>query len=146
MRAALECVDEALDCSDALALLSALQAPCLALRGLRRENTAWYLEQLAADREQKALVSRARIDSNSTFGWGIKSNFIATPGTARQYLFDIHKPVVQNLMFNSNLIAWATLQYCPLPSICGFTQLNEKHFQSFFFFPYLASSRVISGS
>ncbi|XP_072572239.1 ras GTPase-activating-like protein IQGAP3 isoform X3 [Paramormyrops kingsleyae] len=55
VRAALECVDEALDCSDALALLSALQAPCLALRGLRRENTAWYLEQLAADREQKAL-------------------------------------------------------------------------------------------
>ncbi|KAG9345332.1 hypothetical protein JZ751_009878 [Albula glossodonta] len=55
VRAAVEHVDEALECGDSLALLSALQTPCLALRGVHRENAPWYLEQLAADREQKAL-------------------------------------------------------------------------------------------
>ncbi|XP_056331178.1 ras GTPase-activating-like protein IQGAP3 [Danio aesculapii] len=55
MRAAVERVDEALDCSDALALLCALQNSSLALRGLIRDNASWYLEQLSADREQKAL-------------------------------------------------------------------------------------------
>ncbi|KAG7469536.1 hypothetical protein MATL_G00129770 [Megalops atlanticus] len=54
-RAAVERVDEALECGDSLALLSALQTPCLALRGLHRDHAPWYLEQLAADREQKAL-------------------------------------------------------------------------------------------
>ncbi|KAJ8354659.1 hypothetical protein SKAU_G00222260 [Synaphobranchus kaupii] len=55
VRAAVEQVDEALECGDSLALLSALQTPCLALRGVQRDHTPWYLEQLAADREQKAL-------------------------------------------------------------------------------------------
>uniref|UniRef100_A0A8C7G3B2 IQ motif containing GTPase activating protein 3 n=1 Tax=Oncorhynchus kisutch TaxID=8019 RepID=A0A8C7G3B2_ONCKI len=50
-----EQVDEALDCGDSLALLAALQVPCLALRGLQRDHGPWYLEQLATDREQKAL-------------------------------------------------------------------------------------------
>uniref|UniRef100_A0A8C9YEK5 IQ motif containing GTPase activating protein 3 n=1 Tax=Sander lucioperca TaxID=283035 RepID=A0A8C9YEK5_SANLU len=48
-------VDEALDSADELSLLSALQLPCLALRGLRTENSPWYLDQLSADRQQKAL-------------------------------------------------------------------------------------------
>ncbi|XP_060777825.1 ras GTPase-activating-like protein IQGAP3 [Neoarius graeffei] len=55
VRAAVECVDEAIDCGDALALLSALQNPSLSLKGLLRDNSDWYLEQLTADREQKAL-------------------------------------------------------------------------------------------
>ncbi|KAM9511306.1 ras GTPase-activating-like protein IQGAP3 [Salvelinus alpinus] len=55
VRAAIEQVDEALDCGDSLALLAALQVPCLALRGLQRDHGPWYLEQLATDREQKAL-------------------------------------------------------------------------------------------
>uniref|UniRef100_A0A4W5MJU1 IQ motif containing GTPase activating protein 3 n=1 Tax=Hucho hucho TaxID=62062 RepID=A0A4W5MJU1_9TELE len=55
VRAAIEQVDEALDCGDSLALLAALQVPCLALRGLQREHGPWYLEQLATDREQKDL-------------------------------------------------------------------------------------------
>uniref|UniRef100_A0A8C8FLC5 IQ motif containing GTPase activating protein 3 n=1 Tax=Oncorhynchus tshawytscha TaxID=74940 RepID=A0A8C8FLC5_ONCTS len=55
VRAAIEQVDEALDCGDSLALLAALQVPCLALRGLQRDYGPWYLEQLATDREQKAL-------------------------------------------------------------------------------------------
>uniref|UniRef100_A0A673YPZ6 IQ motif containing GTPase activating protein 3 n=1 Tax=Salmo trutta TaxID=8032 RepID=A0A673YPZ6_SALTR len=50
-----EQVDEALDCGDSLVLLAALQVPCLALRGLQRDHGPWYLEQLATDREQKAL-------------------------------------------------------------------------------------------
>lgn len=54
-RAAIELVDEALECGDAGALLSVLQAPCLALRGLHRDHGPWYLEQLVSDREQKAL-------------------------------------------------------------------------------------------
>uniref|UniRef100_A0A7N8YBW8 IQ motif containing GTPase activating protein 3 n=1 Tax=Mastacembelus armatus TaxID=205130 RepID=A0A7N8YBW8_9TELE len=49
-------VDEALDLADELALLSALQLPCLSLRGLRTDNGPWYLDQLIADRQQKALV------------------------------------------------------------------------------------------
>lgn len=56
VRAAVERVDEAIDCGDALALLSALQNPNLSLRGLLRDNSDWYLEQLTSDREQKALV------------------------------------------------------------------------------------------
>ncbi|KTF77066.1 hypothetical protein cypCar_00037456 [Cyprinus carpio] len=55
MRAAVERVDEALDCADSLALLSALQNSSLALTGLIRDHAGWYLEQLTADREQKAL-------------------------------------------------------------------------------------------
>uniref|UniRef100_A0A8B9JVL2 IQ motif containing GTPase activating protein 3 n=1 Tax=Astyanax mexicanus TaxID=7994 RepID=A0A8B9JVL2_ASTMX len=53
VRAAVECVDEAIECGDSLALLSALQSPSLALRGLLRDHADWYLEQLASDREQK---------------------------------------------------------------------------------------------
>ncbi|KAK7158385.1 hypothetical protein R3I93_009561 [Phoxinus phoxinus] len=55
MRAAVECVDEALDCTDPPALICALQNPSLALRGLVRDHAGWYLEQMSADREQKAL-------------------------------------------------------------------------------------------
>ncbi|XP_076842837.1 ras GTPase-activating-like protein IQGAP3 [Brachyhypopomus gauderio] len=55
VRAALECVDEAIECGDPLALLSALQNPSLAIRGLHRDHADWYLEQLTSDREQKAL-------------------------------------------------------------------------------------------
>uniref|UniRef100_A0A673JPX7 Ras GTPase-activating-like protein IQGAP3 n=1 Tax=Sinocyclocheilus rhinocerous TaxID=307959 RepID=A0A673JPX7_9TELE len=54
-RAAVERVDEALDCSDSLALFSALQNSSLALTGLIRDHAGWYLEQLTSDREQKAL-------------------------------------------------------------------------------------------
>uniref|UniRef100_A0A671MPH3 Ras GTPase-activating-like protein IQGAP3 n=1 Tax=Sinocyclocheilus anshuiensis TaxID=1608454 RepID=A0A671MPH3_9TELE len=46
----------ALDCSDSLALFSALQNSSLALTGLIRDHAGWYLEQLTSDREQKALV------------------------------------------------------------------------------------------
>ncbi|KAK5931495.1 hypothetical protein CesoFtcFv8_000210 [Champsocephalus esox] len=56
VRWAVEQVDEALDAADELSLLSALKMPCLALRGLRAENGPWYLEQLSADRQQKALA------------------------------------------------------------------------------------------
>lgn len=56
VRAAVERVDEALDSGDTLVLLSALQNSSLALRGLIRDHAGWYLEQLSADREQKALV------------------------------------------------------------------------------------------
>uniref|UniRef100_A0A8C2I2K8 IQ motif containing GTPase activating protein 3 n=1 Tax=Cyprinus carpio TaxID=7962 RepID=A0A8C2I2K8_CYPCA len=59
LRAAVERVDEALDCADSLALLSALQNSSLALTGLIRDHAGWYLEQLTADREQKALVRRS---------------------------------------------------------------------------------------
>lgn len=52
----MEQVDEALDEADELALLSVLQLPCLALKGLRTENGPWYLDQLSLDRQQKALV------------------------------------------------------------------------------------------
>nr|XP_046254212.1 ras GTPase-activating-like protein IQGAP3 isoform X2 [Scatophagus argus]XP_046254213.1 ras GTPase-activating-like protein IQGAP3 isoform X2 [Scatophagus argus]XP_046254214.1 ras GTPase-activating-like protein IQGAP3 isoform X2 [Scatophagus argus] len=55
VRAVVEQVDEALDSADELSLLAALQMPCLSLRGLRTENGPWYLEQLSADRQQKAL-------------------------------------------------------------------------------------------
>uniref|UniRef100_A0A672FPA2 Calponin-homology (CH) domain-containing protein n=1 Tax=Salarias fasciatus TaxID=181472 RepID=A0A672FPA2_SALFA len=53
VRSAVEQVDEALEDEDELALLSALQLPCLALRGLHTCNGPWYLEQLASDRQQK---------------------------------------------------------------------------------------------
>ncbi|KAM6106627.1 ras GTPase-activating-like protein IQGAP3, partial [Pterocles gutturalis] len=52
---ALEDVDDALESQDAPALYRALQDPVLALRCLRRDNLQRYLEQLSADREQKAL-------------------------------------------------------------------------------------------
>ncbi|CAK6979525.1 ras GTPase-activating-like protein IQGAP3 [Scomber scombrus] len=55
VRSAVEQVDEALESADELVLLAALQLPCLALRGLRTDNGPWYLEQLSADRQQKAL-------------------------------------------------------------------------------------------
>lgn len=58
--AAVEHVDEALDSGDPLVLLSTLQNSSLALRGLIRDHAGWYLEQLSADREQKALVSYTR--------------------------------------------------------------------------------------
>ncbi|XP_017295443.1 ras GTPase-activating-like protein IQGAP3 [Kryptolebias marmoratus] len=55
VRSAVEQVDEALDAADELSLLSTLQLPCLALRGLSTENGPWYLDQLLLDRQQKAL-------------------------------------------------------------------------------------------
>lgn len=58
VRSALEQVDEALDSADELSLLAALQMPCLALKGLRPDNGPWYLDQLAANRQQKALVEK----------------------------------------------------------------------------------------
>ncbi|XP_019518032.1 PREDICTED: ras GTPase-activating-like protein IQGAP3 [Hipposideros armiger] len=51
---ALEVVDDALERQSPEALLEALRDPALALRGLRRDFTDWYLEQLSSDREQKA--------------------------------------------------------------------------------------------
>lgn len=57
----MEQVDEALDTADELSLLAALQLPCLALRGLHPPNGPWYLDQLSADRQQKALVSTKSI-------------------------------------------------------------------------------------
>ncbi|XP_062255782.1 ras GTPase-activating-like protein IQGAP3 [Platichthys flesus] len=55
VRSAVEQVDEALDSADELSLLSALQLPCLALRGLHTDNGPWYLDQLSVDRQQRAL-------------------------------------------------------------------------------------------
>uniref|UniRef100_A0A8B9V7I7 IQ motif containing GTPase activating protein 3 n=1 Tax=Anas zonorhyncha TaxID=75864 RepID=A0A8B9V7I7_9AVES len=55
VQGALEDVDDALESQDALALYRALQDPVLALRHLRRDNLDRYLEQLGADRQQKAL-------------------------------------------------------------------------------------------
>ncbi|XP_064899014.1 ras GTPase-activating-like protein IQGAP3 isoform X1 [Columba livia] len=52
---ALEDVDDALERQDAPGLLRALQDPVLALRHLQRDNLDRYLEQLSADRKQKAL-------------------------------------------------------------------------------------------
>uniref|UniRef100_A0A8C3IPP0 IQ motif containing GTPase activating protein 3 n=1 Tax=Chrysemys picta bellii TaxID=8478 RepID=A0A8C3IPP0_CHRPI len=57
---ALEYVDDALERQDPPALCRALQDPVLALRGVQRENAAWYLDQLSTDREQKALVRPSR--------------------------------------------------------------------------------------
>lgn len=57
VRAAVEQVDEALDSSNQLDLLTALQLSSLALRGLCRDNGPWYLDQLLADRQLKALVN-----------------------------------------------------------------------------------------
>lgn len=56
---ALEAVDGALESRSPEALLEALQDPALALRGVRRDFAAWYLQQLSSDREQKAQVGRA---------------------------------------------------------------------------------------
>uniref|UniRef100_A0A8C3CHW0 IQ motif containing GTPase activating protein 3 n=1 Tax=Cairina moschata TaxID=8855 RepID=A0A8C3CHW0_CAIMO len=58
-KTSLEDVDDALERQDALALYRALQDPVLALRHLRRDNLDRYLEQLGADRQQKALVGGA---------------------------------------------------------------------------------------
>ncbi|XP_063803170.1 ras GTPase-activating-like protein IQGAP3 isoform X2 [Pseudophryne corroboree] len=55
VHAALEYVDEALERKDALGLYTALQDSALLLRRLQRENAECYLEQLASDREQKAI-------------------------------------------------------------------------------------------
>ncbi|XP_054831639.1 ras GTPase-activating-like protein IQGAP3 [Eublepharis macularius] len=55
VKGALELVDDALEGQDPQALYCALQDPTLALRNLQRENADWYLDQLSADREQKAL-------------------------------------------------------------------------------------------
>lgn len=52
----MEQVDEALDSADQPELLAALQLPSLALRGLCWDNGPWYLDQLLADRQHKALV------------------------------------------------------------------------------------------
>lgn len=60
MHGALEEVDDALERQDAPALYQALQDPVLALRCLQRDNLDRYLEQLSADREQKALVGAGR--------------------------------------------------------------------------------------
>lgn len=57
VRAAVEQVDEALDSADHPELLAALQLPSLALRGLCCDNGPWYLDQLLADRQHKALVN-----------------------------------------------------------------------------------------
>ncbi|XP_026227186.1 ras GTPase-activating-like protein IQGAP3 [Anabas testudineus] len=55
VQSALEQVDEALDSADELALIAALQLQCLTLRDVHSNNGPWYLDQLAADRHQKAL-------------------------------------------------------------------------------------------
>ncbi|CAK7309427.1 Ras GTPase-activating-like protein IQGAP3 [Vulpes lagopus] len=54
VHAALEVVDDALERQSPDALLEALLDPALALRGVRKDFTNWYLEQLSSDREQKA--------------------------------------------------------------------------------------------
>uniref|UniRef100_A0A8P0PN26 IQ motif containing GTPase activating protein 3 n=1 Tax=Canis lupus familiaris TaxID=9615 RepID=A0A8P0PN26_CANLF len=56
VHAALEVVDDALERQSPDALLEALLDPALALRGVRKDFTNWYLEQLSSDREQKAQV------------------------------------------------------------------------------------------
>uniref|UniRef100_A0A8C5RM26 IQ motif containing GTPase activating protein 3 n=1 Tax=Laticauda laticaudata TaxID=8630 RepID=A0A8C5RM26_LATLA len=55
IRSALEMVDDALEAQDPQTLYHLLQDPILALKSLRRENAGWYLDQLSADREEKAL-------------------------------------------------------------------------------------------
>uniref|UniRef100_A0A8C5R470 IQ motif containing GTPase activating protein 3 n=1 Tax=Leptobrachium leishanense TaxID=445787 RepID=A0A8C5R470_9ANUR len=55
VHAALEYIDVALERRDCHVLLVALQDSALVLRRISRENAEWYLEQLASDREQKAL-------------------------------------------------------------------------------------------
>ncbi|XP_075700515.1 ras GTPase-activating-like protein IQGAP3 [Rhinoderma darwinii] len=52
---ALEYVDEALERRDVQSLYAALQDSALLLHRLQRENADCYLQQLTADREQKAL-------------------------------------------------------------------------------------------
>lgn len=49
-------VDDALEAQDPQILYHVLQDPILALKSLRRDNASWYLDQLSADREEKALV------------------------------------------------------------------------------------------
>ncbi|XP_058016646.1 ras GTPase-activating-like protein IQGAP3 isoform X2 [Ahaetulla prasina] len=55
IRSALEVVDDALEAQDPQILYHVLQDPILALKSLRRDNASWYLDQLSADREEKAL-------------------------------------------------------------------------------------------
>ncbi|XP_059195853.1 ras GTPase-activating-like protein IQGAP3 [Centropristis striata] len=54
VRWAVDQVDEALDLSCEASLASALQRPCLSLRGVRTDNSLWYLETLTAQRQHKA--------------------------------------------------------------------------------------------
>lgn len=56
MHAALEEVDDAVQRGDALLLHRALQDPALSLPHLQRDNLQLCLEQLRAQRQQKALV------------------------------------------------------------------------------------------
>ncbi|KAG7276552.1 hypothetical protein CRUP_019602 [Coryphaenoides rupestris] len=51
LRSAVELVDEALECGQEVALLSALQLPALKLQGLRVEHSPWYLDQLTSARQ-----------------------------------------------------------------------------------------------
>uniref|UniRef100_A0A8C5RT63 IQ motif containing GTPase activating protein 3 n=1 Tax=Laticauda laticaudata TaxID=8630 RepID=A0A8C5RT63_LATLA len=62
IRSALEMVDDALEAQDPQTLYHLLQDPILALKSLRRENAGWYLDQLSADREEKALVRQGKSD------------------------------------------------------------------------------------
>lgn len=66
---ALEVIDDALERQNPEALLQALQDPALALRGLRRDFADWYLEQLSADREQKAQVRSCSLPLSLCY-WG----------------------------------------------------------------------------
>uniref|UniRef100_A0A8C5RSE3 IQ motif containing GTPase activating protein 3 n=1 Tax=Laticauda laticaudata TaxID=8630 RepID=A0A8C5RSE3_LATLA len=61
VRSALEMVDDALEAQDPQTLYHLLQDPILALKSLRRENAGWYLDQLSADREEKALVRQGNL-------------------------------------------------------------------------------------
>lgn len=49
-------MEDALEAQDPQTLYHVLQDPILALKSLRRDNASWYLDQLSADREEKALV------------------------------------------------------------------------------------------
>ncbi|XP_039224578.1 ras GTPase-activating-like protein IQGAP3 isoform X1 [Crotalus tigris] len=55
IRSALEMVEDALEAQDPQTLYHVLQDPILALKSLQRDNASWYLDQLSADREEKAL-------------------------------------------------------------------------------------------
>lgn len=71
VHAALEVVDDALERQSPDALLEALLDPVLALRGVRKDFTNWYLEQLSSDREQKAQVRLYYLPpAQSAVGWG----------------------------------------------------------------------------
>lgn len=65
-------VDDALEAQDPRTLYHLLQDPILALKSLRRDNASWYLDQLSADREEKALVGprAAEREGGLLLGWG----------------------------------------------------------------------------